>query len=33
MKGHVFFKGMNWDKLERREVKPPYKPEDVSVRK
>jgi len=26
IKGHVFFKGMDWDKLYRKEVKPPYVP-------
>jgi len=26
IKGHVFFKGMDWDKLYRKQVKPPYVP-------
>lgn len=26
IKDHVFFKGLDWGKLERRELKPPYKP-------
>ena len=27
IKGHKWFKGMNWKKLEAREVKPSFKPE------
>jgi len=26
VKRHAFFKDIDWDKLERREVEPPYKP-------
>lgn len=31
IKDHAFFKGLDWGKLERRELKPPYKPKIVSV--
>lgn len=27
---HPFFNGINWDKLDRRELVPPFKPEVVS---
>lgn len=30
IKEHIFFKSIDWDKLERRELKPPYKPKIVS---
>ena len=30
IKGHVFFKSIEWEKLERRELKPPFKPKIVS---
>ena len=30
IKGHLFFKPIEWDKLERRELKPPFKPKIVS---
>ena len=30
IKGHLFFKSIEWDKLERRELKPPFKPKIVS---
>jgi hypothetical protein len=33
IKDHAFFKGLDWGKLERRELKPPYKPKIVSLRK
>lgn len=26
IKKHSYFKGINWDKLERREIAPPYVP-------
>ncbi len=32
IKDHAFFKGLDWGKLERRELKPPYKPKIVSLR-
>lgn len=30
IKYHPFFSDINWDKLERREVEPPFKPQVVS---
>ena len=30
IKAHLFFKSIEWDKLERRELKPPFKPKIVS---
>lgn len=31
IKYHPFFSDINWDKLERREVEPPFKPQVVSI--
>lgn len=30
LKGHAFFSGMDWDKIDRREVVPPFKPKKGS---
>jgi novel protein kinase C delta type len=32
VKYHPFFTDINWEKLERREVEPPFKPQVVSTR-
>ena len=31
IKGHIFFKTVDWQKLGNREIKPPYKPKIVSL--
>lgn len=31
IKDHAFFKRIMWDKIEQREVQPPYKPKIVST--
>ena len=31
IRGHVFFKPIDWDKLEQRKIEPPFKPKIVCI--
>jgi novel protein kinase C epsilon type len=33
IRSHAFFKDMDWDALEQRKVKPPFRPRVVSFKK